>query len=358
MRHLSILNSRISLAILVLAQLPLSACSPPPTAPEQLKIVRTRIAGVGEDASIRRYSGEVRGRYETALAFRVPGKIVRRLVDAGAIVKAGQPLAQIDAADAALQSIQAEAQRAQAEADVKRYRELRAKNFISQSALDAHETAYKAAAAQAGLAKNQSAYTTLSVDHAGAIGAVLAEAGQVVAAGQPVFRLVPDGDREITLSLPESEVAAFKVGDEAQVKLWATNAEPLQGVLREIAAAADPATRTYAARLSLPKADPRLSVGLTATVTFSRKSDDNGFVIPLSAIFQKDNKPAVWVVGADNAAALRPVTVQRYTDTGAVIGGGLQVGERYVEAGVHKLVAGEKLRIAEAPTPPAAVATK
>ena len=342
--------------LMVLTLIVLPACSPPPAAPAQLKIVRTRIAGAGEDASVRRYSGEVRGRYETALAFRVPGKIVRRLVDAGAIVKAGQPLAQIDAADATLQATLAEAQRAQAEADVKRYRELRAKSFISQSALDAHETTYKAAAAQAGLAKNQSAYTMLSADRDGAIGAVLAEAGQVVAAGQPVFRLVPDGDREVTLSLPESEVADFKVGDEAQVRLWATDAEPLQGTLREIAAAADPATRTYAARLSLPKGDPRLSVGLTATVIFSRKRDGGGFVIPLSAIFQKDNKPAVWVVGADSAASLRPVTVQRYTDTGAVISGGLQVGERYVEAGVHKLVAGEKLRLVEAP--PAAVAAK
>jgi len=356
MRHLSVTNSRVLAVLLALSPLLLSACSPPPVAPAQLKVVRTRIAGAGEDASVRRYSGEVRGRYETALAFRVPGKIVRRLVDAGAIVKAGQPLAQIDAADASLQSIQAEAQRAQAEADVKRYRELRAKNFISQSALDAHETAYKTTVAQAGLAKNQSAYTTLSADHAGAIGAVLAEAGQVIAAGQPVFRLVPDGDREVTLSLPESEVVTFKVGDKAQVKLWATDAEPLHGILREIAAAADPATRTYAARLSLPRADPRLSVGLTATVTFSRKNDGSGFVIPLSAIFQKDNKPAVWIVGADSTASLRPVTVQRYTDTGAIIDSGLQLGERYVEAGVHKLVAGEKLRLTEAP--PATVAAK
>jgi multidrug efflux system membrane fusion protein len=345
-----------SLLAVAMATLFLAACSPPPAAPEAPKLVRTRIAAAAEGSNVRRYSGEVRGRYETALAFRIPGKLVKRLVDAGASVKAGQALARIDAADAALQAGQAEAQRAQAEAELKRYRELRAKNFISQSALDARETAYKAAAAQAGLARNQSAYTTLSADRSGVIGAVLAESGQVVAAGQPVFRLVPDGDREVIVSIPESELAAFKVGDEARVELWSADGEPLQGRLREIAAVADPATRTYATRVSLPEAAPRLPVGLTASVVFVRNDAGAAITVPLSAIFQKDGKPAIWVVSKENAATLRAVSVLRYTDSGALIGSGLEPGERYVEAGVHKLVAGETLRIAA--TPAAAVVTK
>lgn len=325
----------------------LVACAPPPETLPPLKVVRVREAVSVADASARRFSGEVRGRYETVLAFRVPGKVVTRLVDLGAVVKPGQALARLDTADAALQSTQAEAQRAVAEADLKRYQELRAKNFISQSALDAREAGYKAAYAQAGLARNQTAYATLTADRAGVISAVLVEAGQVVAAGQPVFRIVPDGDREVSINVPEAEVARFKVGDMAQVKLWASGGEPVSGKVREVAAAADPATRTYAARIALPEADPRLPVGLTATVAFDTGNARGEILVPLTAIFQKDGKQALWIFGTDATAALRPVTVTRYTDHGAVIGTGLQPGERYIEAGVHKLVAGEKLRLAD-----------
>jgi RND family efflux transporter MFP subunit len=338
-------------AVLCLA---LAACSEPPPLPAPAKIVRSLVAGSAEAAGERRYSGDVHARYETVLAFRLNGKLTQRLVDAGALVKAGQPLARLDAADAALQATQADAQRALAEAEVKRYRDLRAKNFISQSALDAKETAFRAADAQFGLARNQSAYTTLTADRAGVVAAVLAEAGQVVAAGQPVLRLAPDGEREVAIAIPESDVAAYKVGDAAEVTLWANEAKPLKGRLRELAAAADPATRTYAARVALPDADARLAIGMTATVKFSGKAGSGDLTVPLSAIFQQGDKPALWLIGKDNVLILRPITVARYSDAGAVISEGLQAGERFVAAGVHKLVAGEKVRLAEAAPAPAA----
>lgn len=337
-------RSSLALATLILLT---AACSPPPPVPPQPdKIVRTRLAGDGEAAAVRRYSGEVRGRYETVLAFRVPGKLMQRMVDSGAAVKSGQPLARLDATDAVLQSAQAEVQRGLAEAELMRYRELRAKNFISQSALDAREAAYKSAAAQAGLARNQSGYMTLNADRPGVVAAVLAETGQVLAAGQPVFRLVPDGDREIAISIPETDMANRKVGDLAQITFWAGEGKPLAGRLREIAAAADPATRTYAARVTLETTDTRLPVGQTAAVAFVTKAINEGLTVPLSAVFQKDGKPALWVVAADSTVRLRPVVVQRYSDSGAVLGAGIASGERYVEAGVHKLVAGEKVRLA------------
>lgn len=140
-------------------------------------------------------SGEIRARHETQLGFRVGGKIIERLVDAGTRVKAGQVLMRLDSGDTGLQSSSAVAQYQLAEADTKRFRELRNKGFVSQFALDAREAALKAAA-QAGLARNQSAYTTLRADHAGVIAATLAEVGQVVSVGQPVLRLAPDGERE------------------------------------------------------------------------------------------------------------------------------------------------------------------
>ncbi len=323
----------------------LAACAqeaPPPAPPP---VVKTIMVGQAAADAARTYSGEVRARHETALAFRIGGKLVERRVDAGAVVKPGQLLARLDAADVALQAEQAKAQLALAEADARRYRELRGKNFVSAAALDARETALKAAQSQAGLARNQAAYASLAADHAGVIAAVLAEPGQVVATGQPVFRLARDGEREVAIALPENALDGLKPGAEAEVSLWATD-KRYRGRLRELAPAADPATRTYAARITLPDPDAAVVLGRTATVRF-RPASHHEPVVPLAALFQQGEGHAVWILGADGAVSLRPVTVAAYTDGGASIAAGLAAGERIVAAGVHKLVAGQQVRVAQ-----------
>lgn len=331
----------------------LAGCSEPPPPPAAPKLVRTLTVGVGDaalDGTQRSYSGEVRARIETTLGFRVAGKVVERRADLGQAVKVGQVLARLDPADAGLQVTQAEAQKALAAADLARYRDLKAKNYISASALDARETSFKAAEAQASLAKNQATYTTLVADRNGVIGQVLAEPGQVVSVGQAVFRLAPDGDREIAIALPEGEVGGFKLGQAAEVRFWATpgqTAKPLAGRLREISPVADPVTRTFAARVSLKDADPLLPLGMTATVRFPTGAPGAAnLVVPLTAVFQHDNQPAVWIVGADNTVKLQGVSVAAFTDAGALVTGGLAGGEQIVAAGVNLLTAGEKVRVA------------
>ncbi|MDP1733326.1 MAG: efflux RND transporter periplasmic adaptor subunit, partial [Sulfuritalea sp.] len=278
-------------------------------------------------------------------------------VDAGMAVKAGQVLARLDPADAGLQVAQAEAQRALAAAELNRFRDLKAKNYISASALDAKEAASKAADAQAALARNQAAYATLVSDRAGVVSQVLAEPGQVVSIGQAVFRLAPDGEREVAIAIPEGEVSAFKLGQVAEVSFWATQGatgKPMAGRLREISPVADPVTRTYAARVSLKDADPLLPLGMTATVRFPTGAPGaTRLVVPLTAIFQQGNQPAVWKImrsgtpegGAGDTVTLQAVTVAAYTDSGAVVVAGLTSGERIVAAGVNLLTAGEKVRV-------------
>jgi len=355
----------MKLAPIFLLTLLLAACSEPPLPAAAPRLVRTLIVGAGGTATEgtnRSYSGEVRARIETTLGFRIAGKIVERSADAGMAVKAGQVLARLDPADAGLQLTQAEAQRALAAADLARYRDLKAKNYISASALDARETAFKAAEAQAALAKNQAAYTTLVADKSGVIGQVLAEPGQVVSAGQAVFRLAPDGEREIAIAFPESEVSAFKLGQAAEVTFWATSgaaAKPLAGRLREISPVADPVTRTFAARVSLKDADPLLPLGMTATVRFPPAVPGaTRLLVPLAAIFQKGSQPAVWRVGADGTVTLQAVSVAEFTERGAVVTGGLTGGEQIVAAGANLLTAGEKVRIATPTTVPTPAAGK
>jgi membrane fusion protein, multidrug efflux system len=295
------------------------------------------------------YSGEIRARHETQLGFRIGGKIIERLVDAGARVKAGQVLMRLDPADSGLQASSAQAQYQLAEAEAKRYRELRDKNFVSQSALDAKETALKAAAAQAGLAGNQTAYASLSADHAGVIAATLAEAGQVVSAGQPVIRLAQDGEREVAIAIPETQFAGLRIGTPADVSLWSVgnDAAHISGRLRELVPVADPSSRTYAARVALSGEGARATLGMTAQVRFKNHDKTDKLIVPLSAIFQQGDQSAVWVVAADHSISLRKVAVAAYRDSGAVIASGLTSGERIVSAGVHKLNAGEKIRIIE-----------
>lgn len=329
----------------VLAAVLLAACGQEPsTPPPPPVLVKTHLVSQGVASAGRAHSGEVRARHETALAFRIGGKMLERKVDAGAAVKAGQVLARLDPADVRLAAEQAEAQRALALAEAKRYRDLHARNFVSAAALDAKETALASAKAQAGMARNQAAYATLAADHAGVVAAVLAEPGQVVSAGQPVLRIAMDGEREVAIAVPEGDVTGLKPGMTAEISLWSGD-RAYQGKLRELSPAADPATRTYAARVSILDADAGLALGMTASVRFGAESSP-ALVVPLAALFQQGEKFAVWIVGSDSTVSLKPVTVAGYTDAGAKIAAGLQPGERIVAAGVHKLAAGQKVRIA------------
>ncbi len=334
--------------VIFLGALALGACGEKsPTAdtiPGGPKLVKAQKVSRGDTPSESRYSGEVRARYESVVGFRVGGKMTERLVDAGARVKPGQPLARLDPADARLSAAQAEANADLAAADLKRAQDLREKNFVSQAALDARASAARAAEAQAQLSRNQAAYTTLVADAAGVVAAVLAEPGQVVAAGQGVVRIARDGEREVAIALPESALVGLKAGNAATVSLWA-DGRSYQGRVREIAPTADPATRTFAARISLVGADAALPLGMSATVSFSR-SGEASMRVPLAAIFQQSGKPAVWVIGNDDAVELRAVDIAGYGDDGAVVRGGLREGETIVAAGAFKLTAGEKVRIA------------
>lgn len=327
----------------IAAILLLAACSEPPPPAAVAPVVKVMVAG--QSAAERQvvYSGEVRARHETTLGFRVAGKMVARLVDVGAVVKPGQPLARIDPTDLALQYRQVEAQRALADADARRYRDLRDRNFVSQAALDAKETAIRSAEAQAALARNQQGYAVLAADKAGVIAQVLAEPGQIVSAGQGVFKLAESGELEVAISVPESRIADIRPGMPAEIATWA-NGKRLAGRVREVAPMADPATRTYAVRVSVPEGVGSLTLGMTANAEFPAAARE-GIELPLSALFQQGKEHAVWIVGKDDTLTLRPVRLATLGDAGAVVAEGLNTGERIVAAGVHKLTAGQKVRI-------------
>lgn len=332
----------------------LAACQKETPPPEPPRPVLTQVLGETIADATSTYPGEIRSRYETPLAFRIPGKITARFVDVGTLVKAGDVLAKLDPADSTLAANAANAQLALAEADAKRYRELRGNNFVSQAALDAKETALKASKAQADLAHNQSAYTILRADQTGVIGQVAAEVGQVVSAGQTVFLVMRPDTLEVAIAIPETRIREARMSQHAEVSLWADDSATYQAKLRELSPIADPLTRTYAARVAIQNPDARLALGMTARVRLLQNAQSvqtAQLIVPLSAIFHKDGQPALWIVNADQTIALRPIALDTYTEQFAVLAvgekAGVNAGERIVAAGVHQLTAGEKIEIAK-----------
>lgn len=337
------------------ALLGVAACGPATPPPEPPRPVLTQVLGAAAADTTAVYAGEVRSRFETPLGFRVSGKIAQRLVNTGAQVKAGEVLARLDPADLELNAASARAQLDLAEADVRRYRELKARNFISASALDAKETAYRSARAQADLARNQAAYAALKADKDGVVQLIAAEVGQVVAAGQTVMQVARTDTLEVAVAIPESRLAGIRLKGEAEITLWADETARFRGVVRELSRTADSATRTYAARVTIVDPDARVLLGMTANVRFrGTGGDDNSggrLSVPLGAVFQKDGKPALWIVGADETVALRPVDIASYGETTAVLAAGAAAGERVVIAGVHKLSPGEKVKPVDSSAP-------
>jgi RND family efflux transporter MFP subunit len=322
------------------------ACSNKEAQEQPLRTVRVmKVDGAAVSQGLT-FPGEVRARYESRLAFRLGGKIVARRVDVGDRVRRGQALARIDAQDASLNAAQAEATRALAEAEAKRYRDLRAQNFVSQAVLDAKETALATAAAQAGLAKNQAAYTTLVAERDGVVTAVEAEAGQVVAAGQTVVRVAEGSEKEIVIAVPEADVERVRAAEGFEVGLNSLPGRVWSGKLREFSPGADAATRTFTARIGVPQADEAMRLGMSAGVRVKVSSGDTALRLPLSAFFTRNDRANVWVVDP----ATQTVKLTRVETDGVVgnemrVKSGLQSGQLVVTAGASLLEEGQKVRL-------------
>jgi multidrug efflux system membrane fusion protein len=343
------------------AVLALSACGKAPqTRPEEVRPVRVLTVGEAKGPSARgvEFAGEVRARYETRLAFRVGGKIVERNTEVGARVRQGQVLARLDpedlahaAASASAQVASVEAERELAAADLKRYTDLREKNFISQAEFDRRASAFttadarlQAVRAQYRQAANQTAYATLTADTAGVITAIEAEAGQVVAAGQTVARLARPGEKEVAIAVPESQHARLERAGDFTVSLNALPGKTWKGRLRELSPVADPVTRTYAARITVLGAGEDVDLGMSARVVVADLEVQAGVELPIAALYSRGDAPQVWLVNADNTVRLAPVTTRGVAGERVVVAEGLAPGDRVVIAGAQLLRAGQRVR--------------
>ncbi len=351
----------------LLALLALAACgaegtpqpaaeAPPPPRPVQVAEVR-RTPEQAEHA----WTGVVRARREADIGFRAGGRITARLVEIGGTVAADQVLARLDPADLALglraaeaELAAAEAQARQAGADARRSRTLLAAGHVAAAFHDQRQAAARtaeervaAARAQVALARNRLSYAELRAPTAGVVTALLAEAGQVVAEGQPVLRIAQPEERELVVQVPEAAVAGLPAAG-ATASFWARPGEALPARLRELAPQAEASLRTYTARFALPDAPDWVALGMTGTVRVAAAAAEPVVTLPLSALHDRGAGPMVWRVEAGGQVAAIPVEV---ASLGAVTvtlrAPGLRDGDRVVALGPQLLDPASRVRVVD-----------
>ena len=355
---------RQALLIALVAVAALAACSKTEPAPDPVRAVRTITVASQTAGGAYEYAGEVKARTESRLSFRVGGKMLKRLVDLGDAVKAGQLLAQLDAQDLRLGQDAARASVAAAQAgydqnaaDFKRYKDLADKGFIGPAELDRREMAMKTARAQLDQAKaqssvqgNQAGYASLLADANGVITGVDLEPGMVASSGTPVLRLAHDGPRDVVFAVPEDKVGLVKAlaaqSGRFKVRLWGAAGEPLPATIREIAAAADPVTRTFLVKADIGStAANNVRLGQTATVLMELPQTTGVTKLPLSALREEQGRSAVWLVDrASMTVRSQDVKLAGAEGNDAVITAGLAPGQVVVTAGVHVLSPGQKVK--------------
>lgn len=353
------LATPLFICALPLALLACSGKTPADPRTEQA-LVRAAVVQTA-DAASRSFTGTVAARVQSDLGFRVSGKVLERLVDAGQSVKRGQPLMRMDPVDLKLtahaqqDAVTAARARAQQTAeDEARYRDLRGTGAISASsydqikaAADAARAQLSAAEAQAELARNASRYAELVADGDGVVMETLAEPGQVVSAGQTVVRLAHAGHREAVIQLPETLRPV--IGSIAQATLFGKESTIVQAKLRQLSNSADRLTRTFEARYVLEGELSNAPLGSTVVIRIpdGATSAQSSLQVPIGALFDPGKGPGVWVIQGEPAkVSWRPVVVQRIDDVGAYVTGQLKQGERIVALGAHLLREGEQVRIA------------
>ena len=342
--------------------LALAACGDKATSDPRTEAPLVRAVAVeGATSASRSFTGTVAARVQSDIGFRVAGKVLERLVDAGQTVKRGQPLVRIDpvdlklAAHAQQEAVAAAKARAQQTAeDEARYRDLRGTGAISASAYDQIKAAadvakaqLNAAQAQAEVAVNANRYAELVADADGVVMETLAEPGQVVSAGQVVVRLAHAGRREAIVQLPETLRPA--IGSVGQATLFGKEGVAVPAKLRQLSDTADRLTRTFEARYVLDGDLANAPLGATVTLQIpdGLAPAQNGLQGPIGALFDAGKGPGVWVINGEPAKVTwQPVAVQRLGDDAARVAGKLKQGDRIVALGAHLLREGELVRVA------------
>ncbi|NJS39576.1 MAG: efflux RND transporter periplasmic adaptor subunit [Rhodobacteraceae bacterium] len=335
-------------------------------APRPPQPVRVTLVAFTPVAAVETYTGTIRPRHELPLGFRQPGKITARLVEVGDRVIKGQTLARLDDTDARLdlEAARAEAAAAatdldRAQADLVRSRDLFAAGHVAQAALDRATSAAAEATSRAdravkatALAENRLSYAILVAEADGVVTATPSEAGQVVGAGQPVVLVARTDALDVVFALPEASRALPETAT-ATAELWGADSATYALTLRDISPDVDPVGRTYRVRMALDAPDAATALGRTMTIRFSTDNGAPVVALPLAAVLNDGEGPAVWRLqqGQDMVERVAVDLVSVNGDR-ALVQGPLVEGDRIVSLGAHKIDATRPVRVVETTATP------
>jgi multidrug efflux system membrane fusion protein len=353
-------SSGLPIAIALGLALTVTACREEQQAERVIRPVKAIVVQEHSGDVVRSFSGDMRARIESTLGFRVPGKIVERLVNIGDEVKVGQVIARLDdkdlvlsenSAKAAVQS--AKSRLAVAKDALSRAEKLQPKGYTPEAVVDqrrletdAAQAALEAAEAQSRQASNSTGYAELKADKAGIVTRVQAEAGQVVAAGTPVIALAEAGEIEVAFSVPEQDVTQLAIGQEAELDFWADGDIKTTGKIREIARQADTGSRTYAVRIAIPNPPTTSRLGMTVTAKLKLRPGISHISVPLAALTQIDGRSAVYIADRTSSTVTsRPVETGGVNAESVKVVSGLKSGEVVVTGGVQFLSDGMQVRL-------------
>lgn len=326
---------------------------------EVVRPVRVLELQRGENTLTESFPAQIEARHQADLGFQVGGRIIQREVELGERVAAGQVLFSLDPQDLRLAQNAAQAQQDAAQAELaqlqieyQRAQTLKEENFISQAEVERRKLAVDAAAARLQQAKaqldaqrNQTRYASLRAPAAGVVTALYGDAGQVVAAGQPVLRWADESSLQARIAMPERAFGAVKTGQSATVQVWAVAQQGVQATVRELAQSADNQTRSFEVILDLTSPSPQVRPGMSATVTFESQLEGQAFRLPLSALVAEPTGAYVWVFDeAQGKVNRRPVQPHDVSESSFLVKDNLRDGELIVTAGTHVLNEGQAAR--------------
>jgi len=350
---------RLGFCVILLGAAALAGCledDPPPPEVRPVRAVVVKRQPVGDPLSL---TGQVQAETEVALAFRIDGRLLKRDAGVGATLKAGEPIARLEAHNEQNALRAARAQLASALAVLtqtrnafERQEALLKNGFTTRAGFDQAQQAYvsaqskvEAAEAEQQVAQDRLDDTELRADAPGIVTEVGAEPGEVVRAGQAILRVARKDGRDAVFDVPSSLLRTVTHDPVIVVRLADDPSVMAQGRVREVAAQADPTTRTFRVRVGLT--DPPAVMRLGATVTGQMHTGDAEVIrVPATALIESAGQPAVWLVDPPSqTVAQRPITVSNYSTSTVEVARGLNEGDIVVTAGVHALRPGQKVRV-------------
>ena len=323
----------------------LAGCGAKPerAAPQTLPAAPVRVQTVASKTRVatEEVVGTVRAKLRSVIEAKVSGRIGQLLVVPGQPVKAGELLAVIDALEVQARYDQAVALRQQADADLKRLTSLYEQKILSRAEFDNAQAKARVSLAGVAEAETMLGYTRVTAPFAGVITRKHADVGDLAMPGKPLLEMEDSRTLRLEADVPEAVVGKLALGDKLPVRIAALETE-LEGVISEIAPAADPGSRTFLVKLDLPHATG-LRAGQFGRVAMP-VGETTALRVPASAVVRRGQMKMVFVV-RDGTAQLRLVKTGKRIGDEVELVSGVDAGEVIVVAGAADLQDGQPVEV-------------